>query len=277
MLIHGQRRLHEKPPVSNCLNYGHPLATGLIFCMALNEYGPNWDNRSALRVVQDATGNWLISFTSSTSNLVYGVPGPGWNFPATNRFFSVADLTSTAVNSIPTDQVTCLFIRRKTDTTLRAAKHFGNSVSTLANRCGLHAPFSDGNLYFDFGGASGNNRVTVTGQSWTTQADYFAVTAGSSGLIVYRNGGEIGNNGGNVVTRSQTAGESFTINSGEGSNGDLEDIFFFAISRVEWPPSLVQWWMQEPYGMFIPQAPRINYFVPTDSSIKQTVKAFVIT
>lgn len=269
MLILRPKRWLVKPPVVSYLNRGHPLATGLILCMALNEHGPNWNNRSALPVVLDACRNFGISFTSSASDLVYGAPGPGWNFPATNRFFVVNDLTSTGLTSIPTDQATVLFIRRKTDTTLRAAKHWGNNVSTLANRCGLHAPFSDGNLYFDFGGASGNNRVTVAGESWTTAADYLAVTAGVSGLKVYRNGKLIGTNGGNIVTRSRTAGEDMVINSGEGSAGDLQDVFFFAVANVEWPAALVQWWMQEPYGMFVPQSPRLTYFIPPDTTGKQ--------
>ena len=73
-----------------------------------------------------------------------------------------------ATNSswLPAANVTICLIRRKVDTTNRQAATFGFDAD--AYQCGTYLPWSDGTVYFDFGGQSGAHRISVAGLSFST-------------------------------------------------------------------------------------------------------------
>lgn len=80
-----------------------------------------------------------------------------------------------------------------------------NAATNLNQRCQAIAPWSDNNIYFDFGGSSGANRLTITGQSWPLNSwNHMVFVAGVSGMRVWRNGLLIGSST-TAVTRSASS------------------------------------------------------------------------
>ena len=78
----------------------------------------------------------------------------------------------------------------------RIASLFGlNTVSSINERMQAHCPWSDGVIYWDFGGYAGDNRLSVSGQNLTVgNWDHFVFLAGDIGMQIWRNGRLIGSN-----------------------------------------------------------------------------------
>ena len=66
-------------------------------------------------------------------------------------------------DEVSTDSITILYIRRPRDTTNRASSAFGIIHSSAVESVGSHCPYSDGTVYWDFGGNGGSNRLTWSG------------------------------------------------------------------------------------------------------------------
>lgn len=146
------------------------------------------------------------------------------------------------------NQATVAIIRRKNDTTLRSSALFGVLDASTGPRCGAHVPFSDGTVYWDFGGASGSNRLTWTGYSVSTEIERWVFVAGSKGMAIYFNG-LLKNSSSTGVSRS--ADGTFAIGSGNGSTGgnaDLQQYLFFAMFDAQWNADQVAQWTANPYG-----------------------------
>lgn len=167
---------------------------------------------------------------------------------------------------------TCLIIRRKVDTTARASTLFGTEDDgsfPAGHRCGAHVPYSDGTVYWDYGGNGGNNRLTVSGLTFTTLVEKWAFLAGPQGSSIWRDGIKLasqataltrivntstGNNGGWVIN----GGNGLAVNGG----GDLQEYNFVMHLATQWSDDMVRWWSAEPYAAFyLPFAQRNYYFV----------------
>lgn len=215
---------------------------------------------TAHNMIWDGAQNAMLSATiDSSGGFVTNASGHGFGLDLNNTNSNITIGLDTQI--IPTDRITVLFIRRKTDATVRNVTLFGQSGSTASQRCGLHFPYGDGNIYFDFGGLSSPNRLTIGGQSWNTKPDMGAAVVGKQGMAVWRNGIKIGSSA-TVVTRSQGAGATLQINNGNSALGDLQEFYFFAVCKQEWSDEMIAWWMAEPYAMLRSQNPLGSYFWP---------------
>ena len=89
---------------------------------------------------------------------------------------------------IPTDRVTVLVHKHKDDATSRASSGFGvsNTSGNTTERCGAHIPWSDGTVYFDFGGTGASNRISIG--SLTFGDDIWVMRAGPQGMQIWQNG-----------------------------------------------------------------------------------------
>jgi len=88
---------------------------------------------------------------------------------------------------------------------------FGVEATNSQERFQAHAPWSDGNVYFDFGGADGSNRLTVSGLGLATGKLYHMVfVAGASGMKIFFNGLLVGSSS-TPVTRTAIATQKFNI------------------------------------------------------------------
>lgn len=140
---------------------------------------------------------------------------------------------------LPTSNVTIFVAKRKDDTTNRQSSAFGVSDTAVnATRCQAHVPWSDGTVYWDFGGSSGSNRVSIA--SLTMGDDVWAFRAGASGLAIFQNGISRASSS-TAVTRTATTYPFAIGNAYDNSignmryNGDLAKFAIFAIFDVELP------------------------------------------
>ena len=162
---------------------------------------------------------------------------------------------------VPTTQVTVLVIREKTDTTSRASALFGvgDDSAPGASRCGAHVPWSDGTVYWDFGGQSGANRLSVASLSFTG-VEHWAFTAGRMGMRIYQNGLQRASSA-TAVTRTADSALAFRIGTGNGTaSSDFQKIYFFALLNEEWTHGQVLEWIANPYMLLQPQAPSQRFW-----------------
>ena len=92
--------------------------------------------------------------------------------------------------TLPTGLCTVTLGYYKTDTTNRVSAAFGiaTTISNQSSRLGAHLPYSDGTVYFDYGGATGNNRVTKTGLGAGNFNGVWSFVSGAAGLAIWQNG-----------------------------------------------------------------------------------------
>lgn len=113
---------------------------------------------------------------------------------------------------------------------------FGNFYSGgwLDQRCGAHVPFTDGVVYWDFGGVtSGSTRLSVAGLTISNR-DSWVFTAGLRGMEIWQNGRLRASNGG---TPSRVGGSVWGLgrhdsNAGGASTGLFDHI---SVQNVQMP------------------------------------------
>jgi hypothetical protein len=125
-----------------------------------------------------------------------------------------------------------------------------------------HAPYSDGNLYWDFGNSTaGSGRVSVAFTKTTEWETLVFVAGGGKGREVWRNGIRIVNNTSatasrNAVSASFVIGGFTTIYAS--AESDNVDIALFIVSAEAWTDAEIVRWSRNPFGMtFAPQVRRI--------------------
>lgn len=230
------RTITDPPPGPVSINRGHPLSQGLMGLWVFTRQGASGPNGGNIRIVDESLGRIPNSCGNTSLGWTQNSHGPALRLAATSDF--LAGIISPF--HVPADRVTILMIRRKHDTTLRTGVHFG--INSGAETCAAFCPFSDGNIYWDFGSGA-SNRLTVSGLSWNTEVDRLGFVAGTGGMAAYRNGVKVGSQTTAVTRTSGTV--AFNLNSG----ADLVDMNFFAVLNAEWTPSQMLEWMANPYAM----------------------------
>lgn len=229
------------------VNWQHPLAYGLRSLLVWNGPGVKPSDLVGTRApalvgapTVAASPHGLIGSAASIND--------GWSLGTDDGW-------------LPTDRCTIVVIRRKTDTTNRSSALFGlygGAAST--NRIGTHCPYSDGTVYWDYGGFSGGStRLSLGGLTFSTDWEYWVFTAGRKGMAFYRNGKLLASQA-TAVTRSSdtTSGALFGPNVGHGESGggtvtgDIEDIALFAVLAWEWSASDVRQWHADPFCLVHP-------------------------
>ena len=250
MIVFRTKRWTEQPPVGAQINWGHPLTVGLLGLFLLDEQGG---------LPQPFISS---SFGPSTPG---GTPTWKVNEGGSCRAYSATSDYDQSVNQVqlPNDRATVAMIRRKTDTTLRAASHFGTAGS--GNRLQCHCPYSDGVVYWDHGGDSGAslNRLSWSGYTVSTVVERWVFTAGPSGMGIYLKGSLVASSG-TAITAASLGIDSLIINQWDAVNpGDLAEVSFLGWWDAQWTPTMVAQWYAEPYALLLSQNPRIRYFFPS--------------
>lgn len=228
------------PPVGPVsINWGHRLSQGLTGLWAFNDamYHPG-----------NTAGGPYNSVNDTPAALVASAPANGWTRnaagPAYSSLPSAISLTGTAAfqsnHMIPADRVTILMIMRLPSATISNGQlsGVGNGGTDV---CKFFFPSWPNDLIFDFGGASGSNRLATTA-TFTTQVYYYAFVAGARGMAIYRNGVKLASQT-TAVTR--TLGGAFSL----ARSSDAAEFNFLAFLNAEWLPSQVAEWMADPYAM----------------------------
>ena len=147
---------------------------------------------------------------------------------------------------LPTTAVTVAFIRRRTSASL------GSFVvtQTRGGKLDIYAPFSDGTVYWDFGGQSSPNRLSVSGLSFTNALitpERWIFSAGPQGSAIWRDGVKLASQA-TAITRASDSAETLILNS-----TDYNEFNFVQMHTVQWSDDLCRWWSAEPYAHLYPR------------------------
>jgi len=159
-----------------------------------------------------------------------GLSGIGWSTSATGQY-----ITACNENDIGLAGSTIYCLQRHTDTTLRAATLFGVlDAATLSRRCGAHTPFSDGTVYWDYGGSSGVRRITWAGLGGkdTNRLNRWCFVAATRGLELWHQG-ILRSSNTTAASRTTAADDKFMIYNGQTASGsvasDLACVYLFLV------------------------------------------------
>lgn len=164
-----------------------------------------------------------------------------------NRLQLAADQNVVFPNA---DRCTIAVYRRSKDTTARVSTLFGaNSIDS--DRTLAHAPYSDGNVYWDYGNPASFGRVSV---AFTKSTDWEAlvfVAGQTKGREIWRNGVRIASDAAATASRLRTyPNVPFNLGSpgtaGQGS--DDEEVALLVVSPEEWTDGEVAAWSRDPFG-----------------------------
>jgi len=219
-----------------------------------------WDHASLVSPLWENV-NIPVTGTTAVIDYVHRVPwvsndvpsfivdegGVGVSFSNTSYRLEIA---GSLLVKQPTTGCTILYIRKLQDVTVRASRHFGFTASGSGVLLAF-VPWSDGLIYWDYGGSSGNNRLTWSGYTKATNIEYWAFTAGVGGTSIYFNGDLKASKS---VTISRTASPEFRLNGATGP-GDLQDVYLCAMFTERWSASQIAEWAQDPYGIIREDSP----------------------
>ncbi len=203
------------------------------------------------------------------TTVVHGAPawtsnreGRAYQFPTLNDYIGFTPPAVIAgVDAIgTTTAVTILVVRRKLDTTARSSSLFGFNAGSTAQNVNAHVPYNDGVTYWDFGGTSAPNRLSVAGLSFSaTTPERWVFPAGPQGSSIWQNGVKVASQS-TAVTRTANANGGFELNHAQGG-ADLVEFNFFQVIDRQWSDDLCQWWSAEPYAHLYTETARTYAFL----------------
>lgn len=133
-------------------------------------------------VLPDFSGHGRVG--THTGAIWNTVGGPSIEFDGTNDEVNFG--STNALVPASTD-VTFVLYYQKTDGTARASAAFGSLVGGVTTAAiGCHLPYSDGTVYWDFGGNGSPNRVTYAGGTFGN--DVWVFRGGQLGMQIWQNG-----------------------------------------------------------------------------------------
>lgn len=155
------------------------------------------------------------------------------------------------------NECTILVYSRFTDTTNRASSLFGFAG---ANRVQAHVPYSDGTIYWDYGG-TGNRRTTYAGFTKTTNAETYAFQYGviNPYRAIWRNR-QLLASGTTVDTAARGATtEPFYVGGAYGQTGDNVEVYLLAVVNHVMSAGEIHAFNENPWQIFKKRA-KILYF-----------------
>ena len=161
------------------------------------------------------------------------------------KFSTVDDYVELGVlnSDQPSDAVTVLCHYEKTDATNRASTAFGLSSASDSNRLLTHLPYTNGNVYWDFGGVvTGTSRLIVSGLSFGD--DLWGFTAGARGMEIWQNGDKVASHGNSAVRLTN----GYPLVLGKSQHGaDLAIYKSHIVFRTQLHTDAVEAWQDAPY------------------------------
>jgi len=247
VLVIGSKRWTEKPPLGIGLN--HSLPAGTLGLWLMNE---GLGIRNILRE----------EFGAVTGTRTAGVGSRGTMLSHTATT-ARSDLFAAAIAAsiVPTQEITVCLGYEKRDATLRNSGAFGTG-STNAERCGVHLPYTDGKVYWDFGGVvEGTTRLSIAG---LTTSDYhtWAFTSGPRGMEIWQDSILRAANSSNPTRTASASAFRLGIHP-TGSTSDLANYYWVWIHRSQMPVQVLQDILLDPYNtLCAPKSLSKRFFTP---------------
>lgn len=131
----------------------------------------------------------------------------------------------------------------------------------MNERCGAHFPYTDGTLYFDFGGAdSGQTRIQVAGLTYA-ESDVFVLSVGPRGMEIWQNGKLRASNGSNPSRTANTYPWGFGGNNTSASGFSPNAIWYAAgVAKRQFPSAVNERLSADLWGTAFAASPRRIYF-----------------
>ncbi len=251
-----------KPPKGVAVNHLHPEASALTRSLLFNEKaGQPRELLTGKRAALENTVTWSPSMQQpwSGSNLRIGASDGRLNLGDSSLF-------------LPTGEITIILGYRKTDTSARASGAFGVANTVLGERCGVHLPYSDGTVYWDYGGATdGTSRAQIAGLSFG-QSDVWAFTAGPRGHEIWRNGKLLKSNGAGTSTTRTSSTTDFKLGTHGGEAADFADYHFLHVYAKQISVKRIETLAYHPFAMMAAPVFR-RFFVPAAANVNVTLAA----
>jgi len=227
------------------VNYGNPIANGLQIA---------WVGSLAQFVRVPHLRSVDVTGTPEYSG---NIRGKVYRFNATTAALALLSNGS----SLPTGPCTVTLHWRKTDATNRGSGAFGYNAepSPFDARLGAHLPYSDGTVYWDYGGSGGGaNRLSVSGL--TFGSDIWSFSTGARGMEVWQNGILRASNANNPTRGSLSA--AWYLNRHSGTDGDLADCAFLYLHNRQLTSAEIIALYVNPWQLFAPQQMRRIILLP---------------
>src|SRR5216117_2461900 len=149
-----------KPPLGAQIDPTHPFSQQLQLLMLFNE--PRGATSGTLPVVDIG---WAVTFVGAKRSALslYGPPTYVSNAQGLAAHMDNSTGFKVADGTFAGTQGTVCVVRRKTDTTNRVSRLFMCGGAGSTDQVSAHCPYSDGVVYWDFGGFGAPNRLSVSG------------------------------------------------------------------------------------------------------------------
>ncbi len=246
-----------KPPFGSFVNEQHPLAffDYMIFCCLLNDNNLN-------RVINQAR----TDYNGTPSGIVLSNNSKfGTGYESDTAGSDLIDFASGGQILPTTENFTAVIGYKKTDGTNRISGAFGYNHGLAAQRLGVHLPYNDGKVYWDFGGTSeGSTRLSVSGLSFGD--DIWVFTKGPRGMEIWQNGALVGSNSANP-TRSAGIGSSFHLFNYGSVGSDLAICSFFYAWKLQLPAQAIKELSTFPFQIINAPNQKSIYVVSFDAPV----------
>jgi hypothetical protein len=256
-----------KPPAGAQVNPEHPLAQGLLCAVLFNAVGSI-----------DTNGKWQVPIVPGTAVADPTHPPPSG--VSTSNLSGNVSLSSTTEGSamfndgvrtwhlgadalwLPTTACTVTFIRRCTNAAAGNGEIWAASGASGTRYMQTFCPYSDGKVYWYFGGTSAPNLLSTSASvsTSTTRAERYVMHAGPRGSAIWRDGVVLASQT-TAVTRTNNVADVFNVGDGAGAPADWN---YFALYNTQWSDELCRWWSAEPYAHLYPAAAERRYFLLGD-------------
>lgn len=246
------------------LDIDNPLTQGCT-------YLSNFIGRTPRNIVNGTSASWNPSYSAYSGA---GIGKLGRSLEQGSGAPGNILITSDADTIIPQDKVTIVYIREMISTALIGATDFNINSPSAGAYCMLSAPFTSGDLYWRWGNnTAGDGTIVISGISWTTGVQMFAMVAGpGKGREVWLNGNKIGSHA-TSNTRNSSAGVDFRLGglTDATRTSRSEHTYMLGIFRSEWSDAQIKSWFANPYQLFAPKKRVVVYF-NADSSLTQSAR-----
>lgn len=167
-----------------------------------------------------------------------------------------------------TGSCTIFIVRRSKDTVARQSTLFGYDNGSN-NRILVHGPWSDNNIYFDYGDATYGRISTSFIKTTNVETLVFVGDSGGKGREIWRNGVLIAKNAADLRPTATTANVKLGTASDTAGTSDLEEIYLFGVAQRAWTDDEIIQWSAHPYKTFFkPRQKQIWVGVSTANNLE---------
>ena len=174
-----------------------------------------------------------------------------------------ASLTTNADKYLSTTGGSALVVMSRNGAAQAATAFAFGTYTISAYRFSAHIPYSDDLIYWDFGDATGPNRLSVASGIVQNRVHAFVLTAGAAGMRIYRDGQLIASSS-TAVTRGNPTGCFFGVGIDPNNSGSVTSMADTAATYYQqafWnnqlPDALALSLSANPWQLFAPLPRRI--------------------